>query len=51
MYKEETNDWGCYPVGEWIFLQFLIEHQLENQEVLIFRFDEEKNEIFINLNK
>jgi len=51
MYNEEIKKWGRYPSGEWIFLQFLIENQTENQEVLLIKYDEEKNEIVINLNK
>jgi hypothetical protein len=37
--------------AEYIFLKFLIENQLENQEILSLNFEDERKEFSIILNK
>jgi hypothetical protein len=49
-YNEEENKWTSLR-GEYVFLKFLIENQLENQEILSLNFEDEKKEFSIILNK
>jgi dipeptidyl-peptidase-3 len=52
LYDEDTKKWGpCKNLPAWVFINFLLENQLENQEILIIHYEEEKKELKINLNK
>jgi len=52
LYNEEVKRWGqAHTQGAWVFVQFLLENQVEGQEILTVTMNEEKNDFTINLNK
>jgi hypothetical protein len=52
LYNDEVKRWGqAHTQGAWVFVQFLLEHQMQGQEILTLNFDEEKRQFSINLNK
>ena len=52
LYNTEVKRWGqAHTQGAWIFVQFLLETQMEGQEILTIILDETKNDFTINLNK
>jgi dipeptidyl-peptidase-3 len=52
LYNEENKRWGqAHTQGAWIFLRFLLENQIEGQEILNIKLEEEKKLFHINLNK
>lgn len=52
IYNEEVKKWGqAHTQGAWVFVQFLLENQLEGQEILTIQFDEEKKTFHLTLNK
>jgi dipeptidyl-peptidase III len=52
LYNTEVKRWGqAHTQGAWIFVQFLLDNQMEGQEILTVTMNEEKNDFSINLNK
>lgn len=52
LYNEEVKRWGqAHTQGAWVFVQFLLQNQLEGQEILIVTLEEDKKTFHINLNK
>ena len=52
MYNDEIKKWGqAHTQGAWVFTQYLLENQIQGQEILTIQLEEEKKTFHINLNK
>jgi len=52
LYNDEVKRWGqAHTQGAWIFVQYLLENQVEGQEILTINLEEDKKNFTINLNK
>lgn len=52
LYNPELNTWGSASTkGAWIFVYFLLENQIQNQNILEINFNEETRKIQILLDK
>lgn len=52
LYDEDVKKWGqAHTQGAWIFVNFLLANQHENNQILTINYDEEKKDLSIELNK
>ncbi len=52
LYNDEVKRWGqAHTQGAWVFLSFLMENQIADQQIVTFTLDENKKDFSIKLNK
>jgi hypothetical protein len=52
LYNDDVKRWGqAHTQGAWIFTRFLLENQIEGQEILNIKLEEDKKQFHISLNR
>lgn len=52
LYNDELKKWGqAHTQGAWVFVQFLLENQMEGQEIVTLNYEEDKKNFAITLNR